>query len=531
LACAVLGSGAIPVGIQVRHRIYVTGAASTLVDQGLAAAAPIGAEAAAFEQVPPVGVRFVPTVARATNVPWIDSNGWRFQRGLQKAHYATLPAGSAPLAAAEAFTFDVDAILNPDPADVDELGKMLRFLKAHDQAPLPALANIGVVDDGSSPMGEVLNLLTRRNLLYRVVARPDPTLDVTVQLGTPDFPREAAANPNEFAARVRAKLGDDNRLVRLYGTDTVIARLTGDGTRARLFLLAFDPSTGSGSSRAGSRDDSNRRRQTADPQAMRVRLLRRYRPSAVAAYGAAADATLTDVQHPGNTTEFWVPSFTTLAIIDLDALGNDAVLESAYSPQEIDLDPDPRREEWRNAPRVMASRDKAGQLIPGPPTEIRSRWTNENLYLLYICPFDELNLKPDPTPAAETPRLWNWDVAEAFIGSDAERISRYKEFQVSPQSEWVDLDIDRENPQGQAGMKWNSGYAVRGRIDAGARVWYGMMRIPFRAIETRPPQPGRELRVGLFRIAGVNPKTHYSWRPTGGATFHVPEAFGTLRLR
>ena len=72
----------------------------------------------------------MPNVARATNVPWIDSNGWRFQRGIQKANYAKLPAGSAPLAAAEAFTFDVDAILNPDPADVEELGKMLRFLKA-----------------------------------------------------------------------------------------------------------------------------------------------------------------------------------------------------------------------------------------------------------------------------------------------------------------------------------------------------------------------------------------------------------------
>ena len=76
--------------------------------------------------------------------------------------------------------------------------------------------------------------------------------------------------------------------------------------------------------------------------------------------------------------------------------------------------------------------------------------------------YDELNLKPDPTPSVETPRLWNWDVAEAFIGSGADRMTRYKEFQVSPQGEWVDLDIDREDPQGQAGMKWNSGYTREG---------------------------------------------------------------------
>lgn len=503
--------------VEGRNRIYVTSAASSLVEQGLAAPAPTGAEAAAFKEVPHAGVRSVPTVARATDVPWIDSNGWRFQRGIQKANYSKLPAGSAPLAAAEAFTFKVEAILNPDPVDIEDLGRTLRFLEANDQPPLPALADIGVVDDGSGLMGEVLNMLTRRNLLYRVVSAPERALGLTVQLGTPDFPREAAKNPVEFAARVRAKLGDDNRLLRLYGTSTVIARLTGDGRRARLYLLAFE---------------RNRRQpQGPNPQAIRARLRGRYQPAKFAAYGAPPDAALTDLRHVGNTTEFWVPGFTTAAIIDLDAVSDPAVLESAYSPKELELNPDPKIEAWRDAPRVIANRDKAGQPLEGPPTEIRSRWTKENLYLLYTCPYDELNLKPDPTSSAETPRLWNWDVAEAFIGSDYAHIGRYKEFQVSPQSEWVDLAIDREDPKGQAGMKWNSGYAVKGRIDAQTKVWYGMMRIPFSAIDPRPPQPGRELRIGLYRIAGVDPKTHYSWRPTNSTTFHVPEAFGTLRLK
>ncbi len=294
-----------PQRVERRRPVYVTSVAASLVGQGLAAPAPTGAEAAAFEEVPHPRVRSVPTVARATNVPWIDSNGWRFQRGIRQANYAKLPAGFAALAAAEAFTFNVDAILDPDPADLEELGKMLQFLKATDQPPLPAMANIGVVDDRSSVMGEVLNMLTRRNLLYRVVSTPDPALSFTVQLGTPDFPSDSAKNPVEFAARVRAKLGDDNRLVRLYGTSTVIARLTGDGKRARLYLLAFDRS---------------RRRQADDPQAIRVRVLGRYRPAKLAAYGAAPDASLTDLRHIENTTEFWVPGFNAIAIVDLDAL-------------------------------------------------------------------------------------------------------------------------------------------------------------------------------------------------------------------
>jgi hypothetical protein len=93
----------------------------------------------------------------------------------------------------------------------------------------------------------------------------------------------------------------------------------------------------------------------------------------------------------------------------------------------------------------------------GPAHEIRSRWTEKTLYLLYTCPFDELNLKPDPNPAVETPRLWNWEVAEAFIGTDFDHIARYKELQVSPQSEWVDLDINREDSKAAGGMAWNSG--------------------------------------------------------------------------
>ena len=55
-------------------------------------------------------------------------------------------------------------------------------------------------------------------------------------------------------------------------------------------------------------------------------------------------------------------------------------------------------------------------------------------------------------------------------------------------------------------MRWDSGYTVKGRIDGPHKVWYGEMRIPFRAIDARPPQRGRELRIGLFRITGAGSK-------------------------
>ena len=209
-----------------------------------------------------------------------------------------------------------------------------------------------------------------------------------------------------------------------------------------------------------------------------------------------------------------------------------AVFESAFSDREFELSADPTRPEWANAPRIVAGKSYDGSQVQGPPMEVRSRWTREHLYLMYTCPYQELNLKPDPNPAAETPRLWTWDVAEAFIGSDFDRIGYYKEFQVSPQSEWVDLGIDRDNPKTQEGMAWNSGYTVKGRIDAPARIWYGEMKIPFKAIDARTPEQGRELRIGIFRLAGPSTaRVQYIWRPSGEPNFHVPKAFGILRLR
>lgn len=208
------------------------------------------------------------------------------------------------------------------------------------------------------------------------------------------------------------------------------------------------------------------------------------------------------------------------------------LLESARAERDFELSADPDRPEWKDAPRVFMTRDYLGQPIDGRLTEVRSRWTNEHLYLLYICPYEELNLKPDAPSTGETPRLWDWDVVEAFIGSSDQEITRYKEFQVSPRGEWLDMDIDRHDPRGQVGVKWNSGFDVRARIDTAARIWYGEMRIPFGAIEEKPLRGGRQFRLGLYRIAGVKPsRMYYAWQPTRQTTFHVPEAFGTLRLR
>ncbi len=208
-----------------------------------------------------------------------------------------------------------------------------------------------------------------------------------------------------------------------------------------------------------------------------------------------------------------------------------AQIESRRAAAEATGDTDPNSEFWRGVPGVFIETDALGNPAPGYRSEVRSRWTAGNLYLLFVCPYEQLNLKPNPSTATETNQLWNWDVAEAFIGHDFQNIRQYKEFELSPQGEWVDLDIDRDHPKEQGGVQWNSGFQVAARIDGGARVWYGFMRIPYASIDPHPAAAGNLLRINFYRAQAAAPERKLlSWRPTGKNNFHVPEAFGTMKL-
>jgi hypothetical protein len=130
-------------------------------------------------------------------------------------------------------------VLKVEAADLESLGQMLAFLAALPKSELPDVADVAVVDDGSATMGEALNLLVRRNLLFRIVPAPSAQYRVNVKLGTPEFPAEAAADPSAFALKVRRQLTDEQRSLRIFGTEVVIGRLQGDGTRMRLHLLNY----------------------------------------------------------------------------------------------------------------------------------------------------------------------------------------------------------------------------------------------------------------------------------------------------
>jgi hypothetical protein len=214
------------------------------------------------------------------------------------------------------------------------------------------------------------------------------------------------------------------------------------------------------------------------------------------------------------------------------ASADGSVIVSHRARADFALTADPSAAAWKSVEGVVAEKDRFGKVVPHHRTEVRSRWTDKNVYFLFIAPYDELYVKPNPSTTADTDKLWDWDVAEAFIGTDFKDIKKYKEFQVSPQAEWVDLAIDRGTQPPSHDVAWNSGYEVKARLDRDHHVWYGAMRIPMQAIGVPAPKPGVETRINLYRCQGPPDHRKYiNWQAVKNETFHTPEAFGRLRLR
>lgn len=207
------------------------------------------------------------------------------------------------------------------------------------------------------------------------------------------------------------------------------------------------------------------------------------------------------------------------------------VINSYRAKADFTLTADPNAPAWKNVKGVIAERGPHNDVTPGHRTEIRAVWTDKNLYLLFICAYEAMYPKPNPTTTTETNKLWEWDVAEAFIGSDFQNIKRYTEYQVSPQGEWVDLDIDRGPQPAVHNVAWDSGFEVKAQVNAAKKVWYGAMRIPYDKLDKRAAKIGNELRVNFYRFQGPPPdRKRIAWQPTNSDNYHTPEAFGLLKL-
>jgi len=232
--------------------------------------------------------------ASATRSPWIDANGWKILRDPGRTFFYQAKGAASALAAAEAFTYGAGALISTD--DPAAFGRMLEFLKTVPPADLAPVADFGVVDDGSDMTGELLNLLTRMNLLFRIEKSPDPKFHINVRLGTKEYPTEEAQNPSIVAHKIRSQIGDDNRSLRVYGSETVVARVLAGPHQGRLFLLNYA---------------------TRPVLGLRVRVHGAYSKGELRS--GEGDSHLADWTADRSATEFTIPELRVFAVIDLSS--------------------------------------------------------------------------------------------------------------------------------------------------------------------------------------------------------------------
>jgi len=197
------------------------------------------------------------------------------------------------------------------------------------------------------------------------------------------------------------------------------------------------------------------------------------------------------------------------------------------------LTTDPRSPMWRQSRSAAMVRDCSRSLdYPDLRTEIRGFWTETDLYFLFICPYRSLTVFLPTKPDAPRRGLWDRDVVEMFLGDDWANIRRYREFEIAPTGDWIDLAIDLDRSEND--HSWRSGWAPIARIDEANKIWYAACRIPLRSVSEKTVEPGTRWRANLYRIDGDGPDSQrrfMCWQPTcvtNRDPNHVPEHFGTL---
>lgn len=188
----------------------------------------------------------------------------------------------------------------------------------------------------------------------------------------------------------------------------------------------------------------------------------------------------------------------------------------------------PMANSWNIAHPVHFDADwQAKNADPKRSTEVRILWTPETLYLKFVARYKVITVFNDAEPNGRRNKLWDRDVAEVFLQPDPSTLRHYKEFEVSPNGYWIDLDI---NDRALADLK--SGLIRRVHLDEAAKTWTAELAIPMKSLVQRFDEHAT-WRINFYRVEGAaEPRFYSSWQPTNTAqpNFHVPELFGYLKF-
>ena len=209
-------------------------------------------------------------------------------------------------------------------------------------------------------------------------------------------------------------------------------------------------------------------------------------------------------------------------------------ITSKFSHQDFKPDANLKKKVWREAEWVRFDHDMSGAPnYPQAETSVASCWTATHVYFAFRCKYSTLNVYEGEDTVKERWELWNRDVAEVFLNPEPERVSHYYEFEVAPNNQWIDLEIDKtKTPFNDAA--WDSRFEHATRVDAKKHLWTCEMRIPLSSIKVSAIQPDTQWRVNFFRADGPgddSQRRFLSWSAiTEGKSFHVPTRFGIIRF-
>jgi Carbohydrate family 9 binding domain-like len=213
---------------------------------------------------------------------------------------------------------------------------------------------------------------------------------------------------------------------------------------------------------------------------------------------------------------------------------NSSETVATYSARDAVPDGDLSKDIWKRARWIEFDHDPTGKTEnPAVRTRVAAVWSDRYIYFAFSGHYETVNTYEGEDISKERWELWNRDVVEVFLNPQPERIPHYYEFEVAPNNQWIDLEIDKtKTPFNDAA--WNSGFEHATKIDEKNHLWLTEMAIPLAAVGVDKIHTGDQWRVNFFRAAGHGgdeKRTFLAWSsiPQGG-TFHVPSRFGILRF-
>lgn len=204
------------------------------------------------------------------------------------------------------------------------------------------------------------------------------------------------------------------------------------------------------------------------------------------------------------------------------------ILRSERDFQVVELDDGA----WQQARRVEINTYWSGRAVPDERQfSVSLLWTQQYLYARFEAKQEEpLVVSEKANLGTKTLGLWDRDVCEIFIAPDRNEPRKYFEFEIAPNGEWIDLEIDITSGERLTDWDYKSNMESAVRVEKDKIVM--AIKVPWTAFG-KTPKMGAVWLGNLFRCVGTDPGRGYlAWQPTMTAepAFHVPEKFGEFRF-